>query len=79
MKMIQFIISLVCFVVPFSTFALISDDLLSKEELEIHKKVKEKTFVWGRDEEPLEVQSQLVQPIRKFGTKEEESLGLDHD
>jgi hypothetical protein len=79
MKKTQILITVLAIVLPFTAMALISDDLLSKEELEIHKKVKEKNFIWGRDEEPLEVQNQLIQPIRKFGAKEEESLGLDHD
>jgi hypothetical protein len=60
-------------------WSLVSEDLLTSQELEIRKKVKERSFVWGQDDGPLMVQPQLIQPVRKFGTKEEESLGLDHD
>jgi hypothetical protein len=77
-----FLISMLVAVVNFWTqvsWALVSEDLLTPQELEIRKKVKEKSFVWGQEEEPLTVQQQLIQPIRKFGSKEEESLGIDHD
>jgi hypothetical protein len=41
--------------------------LMTSEEQEIQARARKKLYPGGRDEEPLKVQEQLAQPVRKIG------------
>ena len=61
------------------SYGITSEDLLSESEIQIQNRIKEKSYPWGKDEEPLEIQNPLPQPTRKFSKKEEEILGFEPD
>lgn len=59
-----------------------SHALMSQEELALRNKAKRKLYPGGRDEEPLTVQEELPQAVRKIGPALEvieEDAGEPHD
>jgi hypothetical protein len=49
--------------------------LMTSEELEVQARARKKIYPGGRDEEPLKVQEQLPQAVRKMGPATEASHG----
>ena len=70
MKMIFLLLFVIAVGLP-ETFAadekVGSHALMSPEELALRNKAKRKLYPGGRDEEPLTVQEELPQAIRKIG------------
>jgi hypothetical protein len=53
--------------------------LLTPEEMALQNKAKKRMYPGGRDEEPLVVQLQLPQPVRKMGPASEVPEDEPHD
>lgn len=51
--------------------ALADDVASSAEDSQVTKSAREKSYPGGRDEEDLEVQTQVIKPIRKMGNSQE--------
>jgi hypothetical protein len=72
----------VVFLLPFLANAQSANPPQLAEDEQMAQKAKRKLYPGGKDEEPLKVQGQLTQPVRKMAPQTEpqdESGSTDHD
>ncbi len=62
---------LISFIGLFNDPAIADDSSLSSEDSQVTKMAREKSYPGGRDEEDLEVQTQVIKPVRKMGNAQE--------